>query len=40
MNVTGRLKRRYLASRVAHQYPQALSRFVAVGDARLHFVIK
>ncbi|HMG74318.1 MAG TPA: alpha/beta hydrolase [Pyrinomonadaceae bacterium] len=40
MNVTGRLKQRYLASRVAHQYLQALSKFVTVGDARLHFVIK
>ena len=40
MNVTGRLKRRYLASRVAHQYPQALSKFVTVNEARLHFVIK
>ncbi len=40
MNVTGRLKRRYLASRVAHQYPQAISKFVAVDEARLHFVIK
>ncbi len=40
MNVTGRLKRRYLASRVAHQYPQARSKFVTVDDARLHFVIK
>jgi len=40
VNVTGRLKQRYLASRVAHQYPQALSKFVTVEDARLHFVIK
>ena len=40
MNVTGRLKQRYLASRVAHQYPQARSKFVTVDDARLHFVIK
>jgi pimeloyl-ACP methyl ester carboxylesterase len=40
VNVTGRLKRRYLASRVAHQYPQALSKFVTVNEARLHFVIK
>jgi len=40
VNVTGRLKRRYLASRVAHQYPQARSKFVTVDDARLHFVIK
>lgn len=40
MNVTGRLKQRYLASRVAHQYPQALSKFITVDGARLHFVIK
>ena len=40
MSVTGRLKQRYLASRVAHQYPQAISRFVTVDGARLHFVIK
>ena len=40
MNVTGRLKQRYLASRVAHQYPQALSKFVQVDEVRLHFVIK
>jgi pimeloyl-ACP methyl ester carboxylesterase len=40
VNVTGRLKRRYLASRVAHQYPQAHSEFVTVNEARLHFVIK
>ncbi len=40
MNITGRLKQRYIASRVAHDYPQALSKFVTVDDARLHFVIK
>jgi pimeloyl-ACP methyl ester carboxylesterase len=40
VNVTGRLKQAYLASRVAHDYPQALSRFVSVDGARLHFVIK
>ena len=40
MNVTGRLKQRYIASRVAHQYPRALSKFVTVDEARLHFVIK
>lgn len=40
MKVTGRLKQRYLASRVAHQYPRAQSKFVTVDDARLHFVIK
>jgi pimeloyl-ACP methyl ester carboxylesterase len=40
VNVTGRLKQRYIASRVAHQYPQALSKFVTVDEARLHFVIK
>jgi pimeloyl-ACP methyl ester carboxylesterase len=40
MNVTGRLKQRYIASRVAHHHPQALSKFVTVDGARLHFVIK
>lgn len=40
MSITGRLKRRYIASRVAHNHPQALSKFVTVDDARLHFVIK
>jgi len=40
MKVTGRLKRAYIASRVAHQYSQALSKFVTVEGARLHFVIK
>ena len=40
MNATGRLKRAYIASRVAHHHSQALSKFVTVDDARLHFVIK
>jgi pimeloyl-ACP methyl ester carboxylesterase len=40
VNVTGRLKRAYLASRVAHQYSEAISRLVTVDGARLHFVIK
>jgi pimeloyl-ACP methyl ester carboxylesterase len=40
VNVTGRLKRAYIASRVAHQYSKALSKFVTVDGARLHFVIK
>jgi pimeloyl-ACP methyl ester carboxylesterase len=40
VNVTGRLKQRYVASRVAHHYPQAHSKFVTVDEARLHFVIK
>ncbi|MDX6446496.1 MAG: hypothetical protein QOH71_3570 [Blastocatellia bacterium] len=40
MNVTGRLKQRYIASRVAHHHPEALSKFVTVDGARLHFVIK
>jgi pimeloyl-ACP methyl ester carboxylesterase len=40
VSVTGRLKRAYLASRVAHQYSEALSKFVTVDGARLHFVIK
>jgi len=40
VKVTGRLKQRYVASRVAHHYPQAHSKFVTVDGARLHFVIK
>lgn len=40
VNVTGRLKQRYVASRIAHHYPQAHSKFISVNDARLHFVIK
>ena len=40
MNVTGRLKRAYIASRDAHQYSEALSKIVTVDGARLHFVIK
>jgi len=40
VSVTGRLKQRYIASRVAHQYPQAQSKFITVNEARLHFVIK
>jgi pimeloyl-ACP methyl ester carboxylesterase len=40
MSITGRLKQRYIASRVAHDHPQALSKFVTVDNARLHFVIK
>jgi pimeloyl-ACP methyl ester carboxylesterase len=40
MSVTGRLKQAYIASRVAHDYAQAESRFVSVDGARLHFVIK
>src|SRR5437660_6302384 len=40
VKVTGRLKQRYVASRVAHHYPLAQSKFVTVDGARLHFVIK
>ena len=40
MSVTGRLKQAYIASRVAHEYAQAQSRFVTVDGARLHFVVK
>ncbi len=39
MNVTGRLKHAYIASRVAHDHPQAQSKFVNVEGANLHFVI-
>lgn len=40
MSVTGRLKQKYIASRVAHDHPLAESVFVKVDDADLHFVIK
>lgn len=40
MRVTGPLKERYVASRVSHHYEHALSKFVTVDGARLHFVIK
>src|SRR5260370_21472389 len=40
VNVTGRLKQAYIASRVAPYDPQAESKFVNVEGANLHFVIK
>ena len=40
MSVTGRLKQAYVASRVAHDHPQAESRFVNVEGANFHFVIR
>jgi pimeloyl-ACP methyl ester carboxylesterase len=40
VNVTGRLKQAYIASRVAHDHPQAQSKFVNVEGANLHFVIQ
>jgi pimeloyl-ACP methyl ester carboxylesterase len=40
VSVTGRLKERYIATRVAHEHALAESRFVNVSDANLHFVIK
>ncbi len=40
MSVTGRLKHKYIASRVAHDHPLAESVFVQVDGADLHFVIK
>ncbi|HYX27910.1 MAG TPA: alpha/beta hydrolase [Pyrinomonadaceae bacterium] len=40
MSVTGRLKQRYIANRVAHDHARAQSRFVRVDEANLHFVIK
>ena len=40
MNVTGRLKQAYIASRVAHDHPQAQSKFVNVEGSNLHFVIR
>lgn len=40
MSVTGRLKQRYIATRVAHNHAHAESTFVKVDGANLHFVIK
>ena len=40
MSVTGRLRQKYIASRVAHDHPLAESVFVNVDGADLHFVIK
>lgn len=40
MNVTGRLKQAYIASRVAHDYPRAQSKFVNLEGSNLHFVIR
>ena len=40
MSVTGKLKQAYIASRIAHDYPEALSKFVNVEGTDLHFVIR
>ena len=40
MSVTGRLKQRYIANRVAHDHARARSTFVKIEGANLHFVIK
>lgn len=40
MSITEKLKQAFVASRVAHNYPQAESKFIQVEDARVHFVIK
>jgi pimeloyl-ACP methyl ester carboxylesterase len=40
VTVTGRLKQRYVASRVAHDHARAESRFVKIDGANLHFVMK
>ena len=40
MKVTGRLKQRYINSRVAHGQARAESLFVKVDEANLHFVMK
>ena len=40
MKVTGRLKRRYIASRISHRHAHASSRFVEIEGARLHVVMK
>lgn len=40
VNVTGRLKQAYVASRVARDHPQAQSKFVNIEGSNLHFVIR
>jgi len=40
MSVTGKLKQALVASRVAHNYPQAESRYINVEGSSLHFVIR
>jgi pimeloyl-ACP methyl ester carboxylesterase len=40
VKVTGKLKQRYIASRVAHDHARAESLFVKVDEANLHFVMK
>jgi pimeloyl-ACP methyl ester carboxylesterase len=40
MSVTGNLKQAFVTSPIAHNYPQAESKFIQVEDARLHFVIR
>ena len=40
MKVTGRLKQRFVASRVAHDHARAESRFIEIDGANLHFVMK
>jgi pimeloyl-ACP methyl ester carboxylesterase len=40
LGVTGRLKHRYIATRIAHDHARAESTFVNIDGANLHFVIK
>jgi pimeloyl-ACP methyl ester carboxylesterase len=40
MNVPGRLKQRFIASRISHRQAKASSKFVKIDGARLHVVIK
>src|ERR1043166_4964239 len=40
MSVTAKLKQAFVASRVAHDYPEAESKFVEVEGHRIHFVVK
>jgi len=40
VSVTDRLKQAYIASRVAHDHPQAQSKLVNVEGSNLHFVIR
>jgi|SRR5436190_4077315 len=40
MSVTGKLRQAFVASRLAHGYPQAQSRFINIDGTNLHFVIR
>jgi pimeloyl-ACP methyl ester carboxylesterase len=40
MSVTGKLKQAFVASSIAHNYPQRQSRFINIDGTNLHFVIR